>query len=405
MRILFLTNLLPYPLDNGGKIKTYTTLKSLSSNGHVIDLVCFREQISEDTDSTYELKKICNSVTTIYQKLTTAENKKYMMVMATKSLLSKYSFGTYKYLSNEMKSVIKNLFEENTYDCAYFDHLQLCVYQKYILQLSPNIRMLLDEHNCETLIMKRNKKSSSNILKKFFLTLEAFKLQKFEIKSIMNADNTIVLSKEDYRELCKETRKNFAHSVIPIGIEDSDFIKEIREIDKIPKILFIGTLTWAPNNEGIIWYLKKVVPLLESKMKFQLYIVGKNPSEEVKRLTEGKENITVTGYVDSVDLYYEICDYMIVPLLSGSGQRVKIIEAFSKGMPVISTKIGAEGLEYKDGKSIFIADTPEEFVEKSEKIIELTTRKVLSENSKDVFERNYSIRAVSKKINEATVGK
>ena len=405
MRILFLTNLLPYPLDNGGKIKTYTTLKSLSSNGHVIDLVCFREQISEDTDSTYELKKICNSVTTIYQKLTTAENKKYMMVMATKSLLSKYSFGTYKYLSNEMKSVIKNLFEENTYDCAYFDHLQLCVYQKYILQLSPNIRMLLDEHNCETLIMKRNKKSSSNILKKVFLTLEAFKLQKFEIKSIMNADNTIVLSKEDYRELCKETRKKFAHSVIPIGIEDSDFIKEIREIDKIPKILFIGTLTWAPNNEGIIWYLKKVVPLLESKMKFQLYIVGKNPSEEVKRLTEGKENITVTGYVDSVDLYYEICDYMIVPLLSGSGQRVKIIEAFSKGMPVISTKIGAEGLEYKDGKSIFIADTPEEFVEKSEKIIELTTRKVLSENSKDVFERNYSIRAVSKKINEATVGK
>lgn len=405
MRILFLTNLLPYPLDNGGKIKTYTTLKSLSSNGHVIDLVCFREQISEDTDSTYELKKICNSVTTIYQKLTTAENKKYMMVMATKSLLSKYSFGTYKYLSNEMKSVIKNLFEENTYDCAYFDHLQLCVYQKYISQLSPNIRMLLDEHNCETLIMKRNKKSSSNILKKVFLTLEAFKLQKFEIKSIMNADNTIVLSKEDYRELCKETRKNFAHSVIPIGIEDSDFIKEIREIDKIPKILFIGTLTWAPNNEGIIWYLKKVIPLLESKMKFHLYIVGKNPSEEVKRLAEEKENITVTGYVDSVDLYYDICDYMIVPLLAGSGQRVKIIEAFSKGMPVISTKIGAEGLEYKDGKSIFIADTPEEFVEKSEKIIELTTRKVLSENSKDVFERNYSIRAVSKKINEATVGK
>ena len=126
MRILFLTNLLPYPLDNGGKIKTYTTLCALSKAGHEIDLVCFSEK--EDSSCQREIENLCASVNQVYLKLTTAENMGYMMKLALKSLFSMYSFGLYKYQSSKMQDVLQYLCGEYVYDCVYFDHLQLCVY-------------------------------------------------------------------------------------------------------------------------------------------------------------------------------------------------------------------------------------------------------------------------------------
>lgn len=103
MNILFLTNLLPYPLDNGGKIKTYTTIDALAKVSHQIDLICFTEQSEIDTKNESKMLELCARVEQVYLKLTTAENKKYMMIQAAKSLVSKYSFGLFKYQSKEME--------------------------------------------------------------------------------------------------------------------------------------------------------------------------------------------------------------------------------------------------------------------------------------------------------------
>lgn len=167
-------------------------------------------------------------------------------------------------------------------------------------------------------------------------------------------------------------------------------------------MLFLGTLTWEPNNRGIIWFLKNIMPKLNEKYKkLNLYIVGKTPSNELKNIATKFNNVVITGYVESVDEYYNKSDFMIVPLFTGSGQRVKIIEAFSKGMPVISTTLGAEGLFSTDGIDILIADTKKEFYDKIQALTKSSLRKKISINSRKLYEQYYSIQSVGKKVNNA----
>lgn len=402
MHILFLTNLPPYPIDNGGKIKSYTTLKSLAAIGHDVDLVCFNEKKEISLETEVELKKYCNRLKVIYLKLTTAENKGYMMKMAIKSLFSQLSFGLYKYCCTEMSNFLRELAKTEKYDCIYYDHLQLCVYKELLDELFPESKSILDEQNCEALIMSRYAQNTRNWIKKIFLRLETYKLRKFEIQSITSANKCIVLSQEDYSALNGMCGTEFSHEIIPVGVPDRGLKKNCDDVNGHLNILFIGTLTWEPNNHGMIWFLKNVVPLLEEhKLNYTLYIVGKNPSEELRKLTVSYENIVITGYVDSVDAYYDMCHCMVVPLFIGSGQRVKIIEAFSKGMPVISTSIGAEGLNYTNNVDVLIADDAETFVEKIVLLQNDKTRQGLAYGGRTLFEERYSVEAVQQKLASA----
>ena len=401
MRILFLTNLLPYPLNNGGKIKTYTTLKSMHLKGFTVDLVCFYEESKINKDYQNEIIKLCNSVHQLPLKLTTADNKKYMMKKAFFSLFSNYSFGVYKYYTEEMVDFLEKILKDNKYDCIYYDHLQLCVYKKIIDRYCLNAKSILDEHNCESLIIKRNSKDEKNFLKKIFLKIEFVKLRIFETNAIKSSDITIVLSKDDRNELQKMVKKDFNHTIIPIGIQRPQKIKHIDEDQNSDtmNILFVGSLTWSPNDSGMVWYLKNVMPVMCKKYgKFHIYIVGKNPSANLKNIASNYENVTVTGYVDSVDSYYDKCDFMIVPLFVGSGQRVKIIEAFSRGMPVLSTSIGAEGLEYMDDVNIIIANSVDDFFKGALKLRNTKKRKEISSAEVKLYDEKYSIDVVSDKI-------
>lgn len=399
MRVLFLTNLLPYPLDNGGKIKTYTTLKALADSGCIIDMLCFKETVLSMESEISALLKLCNSVDQVYTPLTTVSHKKYMLGIAFKSLFSLFPFSVYKYQSREMEDKIKEKLEFH-YDVLYFDHLPMCVYLKFAHKLWPDGKIILDEHNCETIITKRKAEETNNFFKKMFLSLEYFKLQKFEVNSIKQADKTIVLSNADYSTLKRLSRQEFSHSIIPIGVPDRGIKK--CNTNTILNILFIGTLTWEPNNAGLIWFLRKVMPIIENTTNFHLYVVGKNPSDEVTSLCESyKDKITLTGYVDSVDEYYDKCDATIVPLFIGSGQRVKLIEAFSKGMPAISTTIGAEGLEYSNNENIIIADDEIAFADAIKLIQDKRVRDKLGRNSRKNYEQHYSPNLIRTLIRES----
>ena len=401
MNILFLTNLLPYPLDNGGKIKTYTTLKALNNAGHKVDLLCFKESMDSYHTEEKELLTICHSVHQVYQKLTTASHKKYMIKLALRSLFSKYPLSTYKYISKQMTECLESKKTTN-YDLLYFDHLSLYAYKNFCKKIWPNAKVILDEHNCEATIMKRNAERANNLIKKVFMAFEARKVEKFESSSLLSADKSIILSKEDYKTLRSATDQDFNYSIIPIGVIDKGVKKQRDDSDGFLNILFVGTLTWEPNNQGLIWLLDNVIPIMDKDgVRYRLFIVGKNPSTDVIERTKGNPNITVTGYVDSVDAYYDMCDCTIVPLFIGSGQRVKLIEAFSKGMPAISTSIGAEGLEYIDGETILIADDKDNFKMAITSLTEKKKRLEIGERARAVYDKCYSPEAVGELLCKA----
>jgi len=392
--------MLPYPLDVGGKINSYTKLQALHEGGHEVDLVCFDERRNVPSEDIAHMRRICHSVQTIYLKIVTANHKLYMIMKAMRSLLSEYSYGVYKFQSREMVAYLRKLAETEKYDCIYFNHLQLYVYGKYTSELWPDAKTIMDEHNCETMIMQRMEENSGNIAKKLFLKLETYKLRRFERKALSEMFHTIVLSKEDYDALKEVSGRDFNHTIIPTGVPDYGVKRNCQQEDGVINILSLGSLAWKPNDQGLLWFLTEVCPLLDkAKYPYHLYIVGKGASEAVKKSAESNKNITIAGYVSDVNAYYELCHYMIVPLFVGSGLRVKIIEAFSHGMPVVSTSTGAEGLQYTDGEDILIADTAMEFAGKMKKMLDSDTRAKISANCRAVYMKNHSISAMGNKLN------
>ena len=290
--------------------------------------------------------------------------------------------------------------KENDYDIIYFEHLQM---YKYFNSFDrKNVKFVLDQQNSESEIVYRTYQNSNNFLKKIFLNIEYNKIRKFEKKALSDVDKIYALSENDVESM-KRLNVNLRNfSVIPIGVIDNGIINKKEDKNKKLTLMFIGTLTWNPNNHGILWFVRNVIPKLnESGIEYDLYIVGKNPSEELKELCESYNNIFVTGYVDDVDEMYVKSDVMVVPLFVGSGQRVKIIESFSKGIPVISTSIGAEGLDCITDYNVVIADTDIEFVDSLRKMSDETFRKKIASNARKTFEEKYSLEAYISAFNDS----
>ena len=396
MKILFITNLIPYPLDNGGKIKTYNILEILSEENE-IDLFAFYEN-EKERESIDFLKRKFRNVVGVEKILTTKKNIFYMLTIAIKSIFSKYPFVILKYIDKKMRNLLEEYILDNNYDLIYIDHLQLGVY--YDVLKKTNKKIYLDEHNCEYQILKRKFHDESSILKKIFFGLEYKKLKKFEETIINKVDKVIVLSDEDKKLLMSNKNEDkFINIPIPIKTNYKKIIGS--KIQDEINLIFLGTLTWYPNAQGIEWFVDNVIPILErNEIKYKLHIVGKDPSISLIEKCKENDNVIITGYVDSIDEYIDKCDIMIVPIFIGSGMRVKILEGLGKRIPIISTSIGAEGIEIKNNKNILLANNENEFVES---IINLKNKELyetLQVNGYETFNNLYSIEAISKKYKD-----
>lgn len=388
--ILFVTTLLPYPLDNGGKIKTYNTLKILAEE-YYIDLVCFYEEESEK-ENIGILNKLCTTVTCYKGKIITSNNKTYMCKLALKSIFSKLPLTIMKFQNRDFTNFINYKLANKKYKYIHIDHLQVAI--NVNRNNNKQTQIILDEHNCEYLIMKRKYFEESNILKKIFFGYEYLKLKNYE-KSIINRSNKIItLSDKDKATLNELCGKSLPIEVIPIPIEATFSKKNVNsELEKV-KLLFLGTMSWMPNYEGIVWFLNNVVnKMRKNDIPFELYIVGKNPGNDIVKYHNNKD-IIVTGYVEDVDEYIERCDFVVVPIFFGSGLRVKILEALAKSIPVISTDIGAEGLQVTNNKDILLANNEEEFIDAINKLKKASMREYISTNGKNLFDEKYSFEAI-----------
>lgn len=397
MNILYLANLIPYPLDGGGKIFTHSTIQALSRNSN-IDLICFYEH--EDAEAGKKmLLKYCSTIEVIPIRVTTRENMPLMMVKAIQSFFSGLPLGILKYIIPEMKALIKIKMENQKYDCVFFNILSMFGYYDFIKNIDPQIKIVLYEQNCESLIYKRYSNQTNNIFKKVFLKIETEKLVKFEQEAVNKADQLIMLSDEDRKEVGVSVDKC---SIIPVGIIPVNYYKTYKTEEKGRlKMLFIGTLTWMPNNHGIIWFLENVMPLCNDISKYELFIVGKNPSDKIRKLSKNYKNVHLMGYVESLDAIYDECDILVVPLFIGSGQRVKIIEGLSRGYAIISTSIGVEGLKYENDKTILIADNACQFKKQIDRCFNRNLLKTIGDGGKKIFDTEYSTDIIAEKINTA----
>jgi glycosyltransferase involved in cell wall biosynthesis len=231
------------------------------------------------------------------------------------------------------------------------------------------------------MIPRRLAEDSANPLRRALLELESRKLARYELETCRQFDRVVWVTEEDRAAVyagqpnpasfsMSDNGRHHSHDlVIPICVDPEDK-PAIERRAGTRRVTFLGGLHWPPNAEGVTWFVREVWPLVERHSPdAKLTLIGRDPPQELVELDRISDSIEVLGYVDDPERYLKETAVFIVPLLAGGGMRVKIIDAWSWGLPVVSTTIGAEGIGYQHGKDILIADTPDAFAEAVSQLI------------------------------------
>lgn len=399
-RILFLTQLLPYPLDAGAKIRAYYVLRHLARH-HEVTLVSF-VRWDDAPDFVAHLAPFCRAVHTV-----TVERSPFRDVWA---LLESMLTGRPVIIARDeigaMHRLLRHLMRKRRFDVVHADQTSMAQYGLYARAASqwsrpgPGPRLVLDAHNALCRIPRRMARHETNLLKRLLLQREARLLRRYERETYRGFDHVTFVTDVDRTELlqaagCESPMVDperpkapssgpnsygFATSTIPICVDPSN--KRLIERRSNPRsVTHLGTMVWPPNVQGVLWFAQHVWPrVLEQVPEARFHVIGKNPPREVCDLHSEVRGIGITGYVQDPGSYLAETAVFIVPLRAGGGMRVKIVDAWCWGLPIVSTSIGAESIEVEEGKNILIADSPEAM---TRAVVRVLTDPALSERLRE----------------------
>lgn len=358
MNILFIAPRLPYPADTGGKIRTLNILKQLAKQAKV-HLVCFSFD-RNDQELSESLKLLGMQVTLVPGRNLNLINK----IMAV--LLDPLPVTIKKYYSQNMESVLLALNEAHDFDAVHIDHLHMAHYQKCF----DGVPCVIDEHNVEYMILQRCANVEKSFIKRIVFGYQSKKMVRFEKRSINDASTYFAVSQKDKDLLSELSGNGHAGHVVPNGVDTQYFDRQSIQ-DEEEAVVFTGSMDWLPNDDAAIYFCDEILPLIwKQHPELKFYIIGKNPSKKILGYARRDNRIICTGRVDDVRTYVEKSKIFIVPLRIGGGTRLKILEAMSMQKAVISTRIGAEGINCTENSDIILADKPQEFADKVAQLID-----------------------------------
>ena len=362
MRILFLTQILPFPLDAGPKIRAYYVLRHLAAEGHEITLLSFIRS-SDRTSSIEHLRQFCVDVRTVPMQRSRINDGFHLL----RSLISNTPFLIARDRVDAMQHDLRDLLVSHSYDVIHADQLWMAQYalqaQAFLQGNGASTILVLDQHNAVHLIPQRLAGSESSVIKRKLLQREARIMKWYELETCDRFDYVVWVSDEDRLALSRPLAKLASDRTIPICV-DPDAKKVVDRKNGSLRVTFLGGLHWPPNADGVAWFAREVWPkVLPQDPEALLTVIGKNPPRSLLESEEAIPNLEVTGNVEDPLPYLAETTVFIVPLHAGGGMRVKIIDAWSWGLPVVSTSIGAEGVQYRHGDNLLIADDADTFAD------------------------------------------
>lgn len=358
MNIVFVTTQLPYPANSGGVIKTFRLLKFLS-NFYQIDLLYLIKGEDLSYQKEFSTKVRLNSISGF------SCNDKRSLVNLAKSYWQSIPLN---FIRNQSKDLSIQLSEKiKAADAIWFDHYEVT---QYIPQNFKG-KIVFHTHNAEFLLWRRFAENESNFLKKWAIKIESERIKNAEKRAIHKSD-LIFASPNDIEAFKNQIdyKANYAET-FHLGEEEFLAFPELEFSSTQNRILFIGTLTWEPNINGIVWFINEVWPIIKKERpETKLTIIGKNPSDRIIKASKSDFNIEITGFVENLEDYYFISRVHIVPLKFGSGIKVKLLNALYRGIPTVTTPIGAEGLSLTNQKDCYIENNAQNFAQKIVTLLE-----------------------------------
>jgi glycosyltransferase involved in cell wall biosynthesis len=373
-RILLLTELLPYPLISGAKIRAYYVLRHLAAR-HEVTLVSFVRADDRPEDVAH-LETFLHGVHAVPMQRSWRRNARAALV----SLLTGRPATIAREQIGAMRRAVESLLASGRpvrgvpgrppggaptpawFDVVHADQIPMAQYG--LMGQGGRARRLLDQHNATFQIVERLARQERQGWKRLLLEREARAFARYEAEVCRRFDHVTFVTEEDRQALSARMGDSPAgHStVIPICV-DSGGVQPVRPVAAPLRVTHVGTMYWPPNVEGILWFWEQVWPQVRAQVPdARLTLIGKNPPEPIRAL-DGRPGVDVPGYVEDLAPYLAETAAFVVPLHAAGGMRVKIVNAWCWGLPIVSTTIGAEGIAIRDGENILIADTPGAFAQ------------------------------------------
>ena len=318
---------------------------------------------------------------------------KVKAVKALENLTSSKSYNVERFYNKEFERLIVKTITEEDFDVILLESLYVSKYVTAIRACS-DAKIVLRAHNVESELWKRNAANQKGI-KKLYVKSLVKKLKNYEKKSLSSFDGIAAITASDKKMLIK-MGCNIPVAIFPFGINMSDY--PLKENHGGCKVFHIGSMDWTPNQKGIKWFLNNVwTNVVKEIPAAELNLAGRQMPDWLK--SNKKTNLNVLGRVESAVDFINENHIMVVPLLTGGGMRVKIIEGMILGKLVITTTIGAEGISYSDKKNIVIANSPTEFSDAINYYLEHENEQInIGKEARKLMETDYDNNVIVKNL-------
>lgn len=360
MKILWVKSDFLHPTTKGGHIRTLEMLRRLSSR-HEVHYVAFAGGSS--SQGVLRAGEYSARAYPVHRNIAPRTSPLFYLDLI-RGLFSPLPVAVARYRSRIMERTITDLRAQERFDVVVCD----------FLIPAPNIAELdncvLFQHNVETMIWRRHAEHAPDPLRRFFFGLQADRMFRLESAVCRKVARVVAVSPQDAATM-HELFGVAGVAAIPTGVDIGYFTPPEAAVPPAADLAFVGSMDWLPNLDGVLYFVREVLPLIRRRRPdCSLTVVGRSPSAEVLALGGNDPRIHITGTVPDVRPYLWGSQVSIVPLRIGGGTRLKIYESMAARVPVVSTTVGAEGLEVHPGEDIAIADSPELFAARCVELLE-----------------------------------
>jgi polysaccharide biosynthesis protein PslH len=381
MKVLWIKAGPLFPLDTGGKIRTWNILKEFARKNQLTVLSFFPNNV----DSSLNGAEHClERLISIPVEMPNKNSFRYKLDYVRK-MFSPTPYVVRQYGIPKVRERVRELLREENFDLVVCDFLFPC------LNLPDQMPcpQVLFAHNAETMIWKRHFAVARNLVWKLVTGLEYQKMRSFESRRCRKFDHLIAVSDVD-RDFFAESVPSSRISVLATGV-DLEYFHPSGTREDPQKLVFTGSMDWLANEDAIIFFAEKILPIiLRAVPGVRLSVVGRDPTEKLRRLVQTNPKIQLTGTVPDVRPYVDDAAVYVLPLQVGSGTRLKVFEAMAMGKAIVSTRVGVEGLPVIPGDHLLIADKPEEFAAAVVRLLDdVSLRRRLGSAARQLVESRY----------------
>lgn len=369
MRILQLCKKFPFPLKDGESIAVTALSRSMKALGHEVHLLAMNT--SKHYFPKKELPKSFNHYTSIHD---VKVDNRVKPLQALWHLRGTESYHIVRFCSPDFEKALVKLLQQTEFDVIQLETPYLSTYIPAIRKNSDAV-VSMRAHNVEFEIWERISQNTALWPKRWYLYHLTERLRRYETDQLKAYDHLAAITQRDL-ERFRELGYDGSATVTPIGVDSQSYQPDYSSFQKPLSLSFIGSLDWMPNLEGLQWFLDKVWPLVQVQHPgLKLHIAGRNTPKWLHRMN--RPGIVVEGEVPSATAFINQHSLMVVPLLSGSGMRAKVLEGMALGKAVLSTQMGMEGIGIVPGTHALIANSPEGFARQISEAYRLQEKQAL----------------------------